>query len=92
MAFIYLKFQNEIIHQAYLPLPSPKLLQKPTKEKLKTTEKLSGNDGNIIVRLGTKLPFHNDILLANGFVAKASQIFGFIQRKAVFNMLFSRMK
>ena len=34
-----------------------KLLQKPTrtKEKLKTTEKLSGNDCKIPLRLGTKL-------------------------------------
>ena len=39
-----------------------KPLQKPTKRKLKMPEKLSGNDDKTQVRLGTKLPFQNDIL------------------------------
>ena len=43
-------------------------------------------------QLGIKLPFQNNILLAKGFVAKANQTFGFIQYKAVFNMLFLRVK
>ena len=66
-----------------------KSLQKPTKRKLKTTEKLSGTDGKIRVRLGTKQIFQNNILLAKGFVSKANHIFGFIQHKKVFDMLFS---
>ena len=44
------------------------------------------------MRLGTGLPSQNNILLANGFVAKANQIIGFIEHKAVFDMLFSRVK
>ena len=56
------------------------------------TEKLSGYDGKIHVRLGTTLPFQNNILLAIGFVTKANQIFGFIQGKPVFDMLFSSVE
>ena len=49
---------------------------------------MSGNDGKIRVRLGTKLYFQNNILLANGFVAKANQIFGFIPCKAVLDIIY----
>ena len=88
--FDRLSFRNKIIHRALEPKTRYK---SQPKVKLKATAKLSGNDGKIRVRLGTKLSFQNNILLANGFVAKANQIFGFIQCKAVFNnfyMLFSK--
>ena len=41
---------------------------------------------------GTKQLFQNNILLENSFVTKANQIFGFIQNKAVFDMLFLQVK
>ena len=61
-----------------------KPLQKPTKTKIENDRKIVRHAITVKFEWDwscTKLPCQNDILLANGFVAKTNQIFGLYSAK-----------